>query len=74
MSEFKLFSDHVLKLSLGTIPHNDVHLYSGHELLQSVADELYLAAPIATLMNIVLTEVEEGRVVFSDLPSERHFN
>ncbi len=74
MSEFELFPGHVAKLGLGTIPHDDVHLYSGQELLQRVADGLYPAPPIAGLMNIVLTEVEEGRVVFRGLPSERHLN
>ncbi|WP_432284427.1 PaaI family thioesterase [Aminobacter sp. BA135] len=74
MSEVELFPGLVSPLGLGTIPHEDVHLYSGTELLQRVVDGLYPAPPIAAAMNFGLTEVEAGRAVFRGLPGERHLN
>lgn len=74
MSEVELFPGLVSPLGLGTIPHEDVHLYSGGELLQRVVDGLYPAPPIAAVMNFGLTEVEAGRVVFRGVPGERHLN
>lgn len=74
MSEVELFPGLVSPLGLGTIPHEDVHLYSGAELLQRVVDGLYPAPPIAAAMNFGLTEVEAGRAVFRGLPGDRHLN
>lgn len=74
MSEVELFLGHFAPLGLGTIPHEDVHLYSGRDLLQRVVDGLYPAPPIAGLLNFALTEVEDGRVVFRGMPGERHLN
>ncbi|MGF7006120.1 PaaI family thioesterase [Aminobacter sp. BE322] len=74
MSEVELFPGHVSKLGLGTIPHDDVHLHSGLELLQRVVDGLYPAPPIAGLLNFTLTGVEEGRAVFRGLPGAHHLN
>jgi uncharacterized protein (TIGR00369 family) len=74
MSEVELFPGLVSALGLGTIPHEDVHLYSGWDLLQRVVDGLYPAPPIAAVMNFGLTEVEAGRAVFRGLPGERHLN
>lgn len=74
MSEVELFPGLVSPLGLGTIPHEDVHLYSGAELLQRVVDGLYPAPPIAAAMNFGLTEVEAGRAVFRGLPGIRHLN
>lgn len=74
MSDVELFPGHVSPLGLGTIPHEDVHRYSGRELLQRVVDGLYPAPPIAAVMNFTVTEVEEGRVVFRGVPSGRHLN
>ncbi|MDR7223130.1 PaaI family thioesterase [Aminobacter aminovorans] len=74
MSEVELFPGLVSPLGLGTIPHEDVHLYPGNELLQRVVDGLYPAPPIAAAMNFGLTEVEAGRAVFRGLPGDRHLN
>jgi len=74
MSEVELFPGLVSPLGLGTIPHEDVHLYSGAELLQRVVDGLYPAPPIAAALNFGLTEVEAGRAVFRGLPGTRHLN
>ncbi|WP_269931531.1 PaaI family thioesterase [Aminobacter sp. HY435] len=74
MSEVELFPGLVSPLGLGTIPHGDVHLYSGKELLHRVAEGLYPAPPIAAVMNFGLTEVDEGRVVFRGVPNQRHLN
>ena len=40
MSEVELFLGLVSPLVRGMIPHEDVHLYSGRELLQRMADGL----------------------------------
>ncbi|GAA2862810.1 uncharacterized protein (TIGR00369 family) [Aminobacter niigataensis] len=74
MSDVELFPGHVSPLGLGTIPHEDVHLYSGRELLQRVVDGLYPAPPIAAVLNFALTGVEEGRTVFRGVPNKRHLN
>lgn len=74
MSEVELFPGLVSPLGLGTIPHEDVHLYAGRELLERVAAGLYPAPPIAAVMNFGLTEVDEGRVVFRGVPNQRHLN
>lgn len=74
MSDVELFPGHVSPLGLGTIPHEDVHLFSGRELLQRVVDGLYPAPPIAGVMNFTVTEVDEGRVVFRGVPNGRHLN
>ncbi|CAN7297013.1 PaaI family thioesterase [Aminobacter sp. LjRoot7] len=74
MSEVELFPGLVSPLGLGTIPHEDVHLFSGAELLQRVVDGLYPAPPIAAVINFGLTEVEAGRAVFRGLPGDRHLN
>lgn len=74
MSEVELFPGYVSPLGLGSIPHEEVHKYSGRELLQRIIDGHYPAPPIAAVMNFALTEVEEGRVTFRGVPSERHLN
>lgn len=74
MSDVELFPGHVSPLGLGTIPHEDVHLFSGRELLQRVVEGLYPAPPIAAVLNFALTGVEEGRAVFRGVPNKRHLN
>lgn len=74
MSKVELFPGHFSPLGLGTIPHEDVHLYSGMELLKRVVDGVYPSPPIAAVMNFGLTEVDAGRAVFRGMPSERHLN
>lgn len=74
MSEVELFPGYISRLGLGTIPYDDVAIYTGRELLQRLIDGLYPAPPIAAIMNFGLTEVDEGRVVFRGVPNANHLN
>ena len=47
---------------------------SGLEYLQAIADGKIPRAPIAELMDFDGIEVEEGRVVFTVVPAEFHYN
>ena len=47
---------------------------SGLEALRAVQSGELPAPPIAVLMGMSLAEVEEGRVVFTVLPAEYHYN
>jgi uncharacterized protein (TIGR00369 family) len=47
---------------------------SGLEFLKRVATGEFPPPPMAALMNIRLTEVERGRVVFEGTPAEYHYN
>jgi uncharacterized protein (TIGR00369 family) len=47
---------------------------SGLEFLQRLVSGDLPAAPMARLMNIRITEVEKGRVVFAGMPEEYHYN
>jgi uncharacterized protein (TIGR00369 family) len=74
MSEVELFPGYVSPLGIGSIPLEDVALYTGLELLQRIIDRKYPAPPIGARLNFALSEVSEGRAVFRGLPSERHLN
>jgi uncharacterized protein (TIGR00369 family) len=74
MSEVELFPGQVSRLGLGTIPHGDLALYSGLELIRRVIDGHYPQPPIAARMNMALVDAEAGRAVFRGLPGERHLN
>jgi uncharacterized protein (TIGR00369 family) len=74
MSEVELYPGRVSPLGIGTIPHADLAVYSGLELLRRIVDGKYPAPPIAALLNFTLTEVSEGRAVFHGVPGERHLN
>jgi len=47
---------------------------SGLEALRAIRDGGVSQPPIAVLMNIWLTDIEEGRVVFEGDPAEYHYN
>jgi len=74
MTAVELFPGYVAQRGIGTIPREDVALYSGLELLQRIIDGHYPAPPIGERLNFGLTEVSEGRAVFRGLPGERHLN
>lgn len=74
MTAVELFPGYVVQKGIGTIPREDVGLYSGIELLQRLIDGHYPAPPIGERLNFGLTEVSEGRAVFRGLPGERHLN
>jgi uncharacterized protein (TIGR00369 family) len=46
----------------------------GLDFLQAIRDEELPPAPIQRLLDFTLTEVEEGRVVFTATPGEQHYN
>lgn len=74
MSEIEIFPGYVSKLGLGTIPFEDIAVYSGLALLQRIVDGHYPAPPISAVMNFGLTEVGEGRAVFRGVPNANHLN
>lgn len=74
MSEVELYPGRLSPLGLGTIPHEDVLLYSGLDLLQRLVDGRYPSPPIAATMGFSLSEVSQGRAVFHGMPGERHLN
>ncbi len=74
MSEVELYPGRVSPLGLGTIPHGDVVIYTGLELLQRLAAGKYPAPPISYQLGFSLTDVSEGRVVFRGMPSDRYLN
>lgn len=47
---------------------------SGLDYLRGIQRGDYPPAPIAILMNMAINEVELGRVVFSAMPAEYHYN
>lgn len=46
----------------------------GLDFLMAIRDEELPPAPIQRLLDFTLTEVEEGRVVFTAAPGEQHYN
>lgn len=74
MTAVELFPGYIAQKGIGTIPREDVALYSGLELLQRLIDGHYPAPPIGERLNFALSEVSEGRAVFRGLPGERHLN
>lgn len=54
--------------------HANLRRLSGLEFLSRVAAGEFPPPPMARLMNIRLTEVERGRVVFEGTPAEYHYN
>ncbi len=51
-----------------------VHGLTGLEALRAMTTGNVPPPPIAMLMNIRITEVDEGRVVFEGVPGEEHYN
>lgn len=74
MSEVELYPGQVSRLGLGTIPHGDLALYSGLEIILRLIEGHYPQPPIAARMNMALVEAEAGRAFFKGLPGERHLN
>lgn len=54
--------------------HANLRSLSGLEFLKKVATGEFPPPPMAQLMNIRLSEVEVGRVVFEGTPEEYHYN
>jgi uncharacterized protein (TIGR00369 family) len=74
MSEVELYPGRVSALEVGTIPHADLALYSGLELLQRIVDGKYPVPPMAVLLNFTLSQVSEGKAVFHGMPNDKHLN
>ena len=58
----------------GTIPLGDLARYSGLQLMQRIIDGTYPPPSIGGALDFVLTEAEEGRVIFTGWPSDAHLN
>ena len=58
----------------GTIPPADIARYTGLELMRRIMDGTYLPPSIGGALDFVITEAEEGRVVFTGWPSDAHLN
>ena len=56
------------------VVHDNSKALSGLEFLRRIMTGEFPPPPMATLMNITLTEVEKGRVVFEGAPEEYHYN
>lgn len=54
--------------------HENLRSLSGLDFLTKVLDGELPPPPMAQLMNIRISEVERGRVVFEGLPEEYHYN
>jgi len=54
--------------------HQNLRSLSGVEFLEKVASGEFPPPPMAQLMNIRLSEVERGRIVFEGTPEEYHYN
>lgn len=54
--------------------HANLRRLSGLDFLSRVATGEFPPPPMARLMNIRLTEVDRGRVVFEGTPAEYHYN
>lgn len=74
MSAVEIIPGYVSQRGLGPVPLADMFEYSGLELLQRLVDGHYPVPPIAGLMNFILTDVSEGRAVFTGMPGEKHLN
>ena len=74
MSEVEIYPGFVSRGGVGTIPFDDIALFTGLELLQRVVDGIYPVPPIGERLNFALTEVTEGRAVFRGVPGVRHLN
>ena len=56
------------------IPAEAKKTLSGLDQLRAIRDGRLGVAPMQALMNMRLTEVEDGRVVFGGTPEEKHYN
>ncbi len=54
--------------------HHSLRSLSGVEFLKKIASGELPPPPMAQLMNIRLSEVEQGRIVFEGTPEEYHYN
>jgi len=56
------------------LPHEVASTLSGLEQVRGMRDGLFGLAPMQALMNMRLIEAEDGLVVFSAVPEEKHYN
>lgn len=71
----KGIASHTMKqTNYGVAPRDEVKLLSGYEFVKHIHEGLFPAPPICNTMQFHLTEVEQGRVVFSAHPSAEFYN
>lgn len=56
------------------LPFSEMGKISGYAFLSGILEGTYAAPPIAKTLDYRMTEVSEGRVVFTGLPQFMHFN
>jgi uncharacterized protein (TIGR00369 family) len=56
------------------LPQDATESLAGIDQLRAVRDSKLGASPMHALMNMRLTGVEEGRVIFTGTPDDRHYN
>ena|ERR1700694_188590 len=61
-------------IDYGIASSDEVKLLSGLDFVKRMQEGLFPAAPISKVMQFHLTEVEQGRVVFSAEPSAEFYN
>ncbi len=58
----------------GNVARETLKSVQGHELLQGMIDGRYPSPPIAELMDFEVSELGEGRAVFTGRPGRKHYN
>jgi len=61
-------------VNYGVASPDEVKLLSGFDFVTRMKEGLFPAAPISKVMQFQLTEMEQGRVVFSAQPSAEFYN
>jgi uncharacterized protein (TIGR00369 family) len=56
------------------LPREAVSMLSGLEQVRAMRDGKFGVAPMQALMNMQVLEAEDGLVVFSAIPEEKHYN
>lgn len=56
------------------LPHDAASTLSGLDQVRAMRDGRFGIAPMQALMNMRLVEAEDGLVVFTALPEEKHYN
>jgi uncharacterized protein (TIGR00369 family) len=57
-----------------TLPSDAITTMSGLDFIRAIKDGAYPPPTMATLVGFDIIEAEEGRVVFSGVPTENHLN
>jgi uncharacterized protein (TIGR00369 family) len=70
----EIYPGYTARSGVGIMPVEILGSMSGLDFLRKLAEGEFPAPPIALQMNFGLSEVSEGRAVFTGMPGERHLN